>query len=316
MKAVVINEFGGKETLTLTDVLKPQPSADEVLVRINAAGVNPVDWKIREGWLKDLLPYEFPIILGWDLAGVVEETGDQVEGFANGDHVFAYNRRPVVQQGTYAEYTTVPESYIAHSPDSLSFEESASIPLAALTAYQAIYDAVQLQQGQSILIVGASGGVGGFAVQFAKLIGAKVTAVASEKNHAYLHGLGAEHAICYTKGDFQEPFKSICPSGADVVFDLIGGKTLKRAGNCVKSGGKVVSITDDPRSHVPEDKDIQSHFVFVEPSAKQLDHIREMVDSAKLKTHLSAVYPLSDVDKAHADMETGHTRGKIVLKIE
>ena len=316
MKAVVINEFGGKEKLALTDVSKPQPAEDEVLVRIKAAGVNPVDWKIREGWLKGLLPHEFPMILGWDLAGVVEETGDRVEGFAKEDHVYAYNRRPVIQHGTYAEYAAVSESYIAHSPASLSFEESASIPLAALTAYQAIYDAVQLQQGQSILIVGASGGVGGFAVQFANLIGAKVTAIASEKNHAYLQGLGAEHAICYTKGDFQESFKSIHPSGADVVFDLVGGKALKRAGNCVKSGGKVVSITDDPRSHVPEDKDIQSHFVFVEPNAKQLDHIREMVDSGKLKTHLSAVYALPDVDKAHADMETGHTSGKIVLKIE
>ena len=316
MKAVIINEFGGKETLTLTDVSKPQPAADEVLVRIKAAGVNPVDWKIREGWLKGLLPHEFPIILGWDLAGVVEETGDQVQGFAKGDHVFAYNRRPVIQQGTYAEYAAVPQSCTAHSPDRLSFEESASIPLAALTAYQAIYDAVQLQQDQSILIVGASGGVGGFAVQFANLIGAEITAIASEKNHDYLHALGAEHTICYTRGDFQEPFKSIYPLGADVVFDLVGGETLKMAGHCVKSGGKVVSITDDPRARVPEDKDIQSHFVFVEPNAKQLDHIRKMVDSAKLKTHLSAVYPLPDVHKAHADMETGHTCGKIVLKVE
>ena len=316
MKAVVINEFGGKETLTLTDAPKPQPAADEVLVRIKAAGVNPVDWKIREGWLKDLLPHEFPIILGWDLAGVIEETGERVDRFSKGDHVFAYNRRPVVQHGTYAEYASVPESYVSRSPESLSFEESASIPLAALTAYQAIYDAVQLQDGQSILIVGASGGVGGFAVQFASLIGANVTAIASEKNHAYLQGLGAEHAICYTKGDFQESFKEIHPTGANVVFDLIGGETLKKAGHCVKSGGKIVSITDDPGPHVPRDKNIQCHFVFVEPNANQLDHIREMVDSEKLRTHLSAVYSLPDVHKAHADMETGHTCGKIVLKVE
>jgi NADPH:quinone reductase-like Zn-dependent oxidoreductase len=315
MKAIVINEFGGKETLNLTEVPTPQPAEDEVLVRIKAAGVNPVDWKIREGWLKDLLPHEFPIILGWDLAGVVEKTGDRVNRIAKGDHVFAYNRRPIVQQGTYAEYAAVPENYITKSPGSLSFEESASIPLAALTAYQAVYDAVELQAGQSILIIGASGGVGGFAVQFAHLIGAKVTAIASEQNHAYLQGLGAEHAICYTKADFQEPFQAICPSGADVVFDLIGGEALKKAGNCVKAGGKIVSITDDPSSHVPEEKNIQCHFVFVEPKVPQLDHIREMVDAGKLKTHLSAVYSLADVHKAHADMETGHTRGKIVLKV-
>jgi NADPH:quinone reductase-like Zn-dependent oxidoreductase len=316
MKAVVINEFGGRGKLTLTDVPPPEPAEGEVLVRIRAAGVNPVDWKIREGWLKDLLPYKFPIILGWDLAGVIEETGYSVKRFTIGDKIFAYGRRPIVQQGTYAEYAALSESYITRSPDSLSFEESASIPLAALTAYQAVYDAVQLQRGQSILIVGASGGVGGFAVQFANLIGAKVTAIASEKNHPYLQGLGAEYTICYTKGDFQEQFKTICPSGADVVFDLIGGETLTKAGNCVKPGGKIVSITDDPRSHVPQDKNIHCHFVFVEPNVKQLDHIREMVDSGKLKTHLCSVYSLADVQKAHKEMETGHTRGKIVLKID
>jgi NADPH:quinone reductase-like Zn-dependent oxidoreductase len=315
MKAVTIEEFGGKEKLNLTEVPTPQPAENEVLVRINAAGINPVDWKIREGWLKDLLPHEFPIILGWDLAGVIEETGDGVDRLKKGDQVYAYNRRPVVQQGTYAEYAAVPEDYITQSPQSLSFEESASIPLAALTAYQAVYDAVELQQGQSILIVGASGGVGGFAVQFAHLIGATVTAIASEKNHAYLQGLGAQHAICYTKGDFQDSFKEICPSGADVVFDLIGADALKKAGDCVKEGGKIVSITDDPRSHVSEEKNIQSHFVFVEPKVPQLDHIRELVDSGKLKTHLSAVHPLSDVHKAHAEMESGHTCGKIVLKV-
>ena len=316
MKAVIFNEFGGKEKLDLTEVQKPQPTGDEVLVRIKAAGVNPVDWKIREGWLKDLMPHEFPIIPGWDLAGVVEETGDRIDRLKKGDQVYAYHRRPVVQHGTYAEYAAVPENYVAISPQRISFEESASIPLAALTAYQAVYDAVELQEGQSILIVGASGGVGGFGVQFASLVGARVTAIASEKNHAYVQGLGAEHAICYTKGDFEKSVKAIHPSGADVVFDLIGGESLKTAGKCVKNGGKIVSITDDPRSHVPEDRGIQSHFVFVEPNAKQLDHIRELVDSGKLKTHLSAVHPLSDVRKAHAEMESGHTCGKIVLKIE
>ena len=316
MKAVVINEFGGREKLNLSEVPTPEPAEGEVLIRIRAAGVNPVDWKIREGWLKDLLPYKFPIILGWDLAGVIEETGYSVKRFAKGDIIYAYGRRPIVQQGTYAEYTALPESYVTHCLDSLSAEESASIPLAALTAYQAVYDAVQLQAGQSILIVGASGGVGGFAVQFASLIGAGVTAVASEKNHAYLQGLGAEHTICYTKGDLQEQFQTICPSGADVVFDLIGGETLKKSVNSVKAGGKIVSITDDPQPHIPQEKNIQGHFVFVEPNVRQLDHIREMVDSGKLKTHLSSVYSLTDVQKAHAEMETGHTRGKIVLKID
>jgi len=316
MKAIVINEFGGREKLIHTDIPPPQPAEGEVLVRIKAAGVNPVDWKIREGLIKDLLPYEFPIILGWDLAGVIEETGYSVKRFAVGDKIFTYGRRPVVQQGTYAEYTALPESYITSCPASLTFEESASIPLAALTAYQAVYDAVQLQEGQSILIVGASGGVGGFAVQFANLIGARVIAVASEKNHPYLQSLGAEHAISYTRGDIYEQFKLNFPTGADVVFDLIGGETLKNIGSCVRAGGKIVSITEDPQPHLPPEKNIQSHFVFVEPNVKQLHHISELVDSGKLKTHLSSVYSLAEVQKAHAEMETGHTRGKIVLKID
>jgi NADPH:quinone reductase-like Zn-dependent oxidoreductase len=316
MKAVVINEFGGKDKLTLADLPTPEPAEGEVLVRIRAAGVNPVDWKIREGWLKDLFPHEFPLIQGWDLAGVIEDTGHSVKRLAKGDKIFAYARRPVIQKGTYAEYTAIPESYVTRSPDSLSFEESASIPLAALTAYQAIYDAVKLREGQSILIVGASGGVGGFAVQFANLIGARVTAIASEKNHAYLHDLGAENTVCYTKDDYDKQIQRIYPSGADVVFDLIGGDTLKSAVNCVKADGKIVSITEDPHPHRPSDKGIQSHFVFVEPNVKQLDHIRELVDSGRLKTYLSSVHSLADVQKAHAEMETGHTRGKIVLNID
>ncbi len=316
MKAVVINEFGGKDKLTLADLPTPEPAEGEVLVRIRAAGVNPVDWKIREGWLKDLFPHEFPVIPGWDLAGVIEDTGHSVKRLAKGDKIYAYARRPVIQKGTYAEYTAIPESYITRSPDSLSFEESASIPLAALTAYQAIYDAVKLREGQSILMVGASGGVGGFAVQFANLIGAKVTAIASEKNHAYLRDLGAENTVCYTKDDYDKQIQRIYPSGADVVFDLTGGDTLKSAVNYVKADGKIVSITEDPQPHLPADKGIRSHFVFVEPNVKQLDHIRELVDSGRLKTYLSSVHPLADVQKAHTEMETGHTRGKIVLNID
>ena len=316
MKAVIINEFGGRDKLIPTDVPEPKAAEGEVLVRIRAAGVNPVDWKIREGWLKDLFPHDFPLILGWDLAGVIEDTGHSVKRLAKGDKIYAYARRPIIQKGTYAEYTALPESYITRSPESLSFEESASIPLAALTAYQAVYDAVKLQKGQTILIIGASGGVGVFAVQFANLLGATVTAVASEQNHTFLRGLGAENAVCYTKGDYAEQIQTIFPSGADVVFDLVGGETLKNAANYVKAGGKIVSITEDPLPHVPTDKDIQCHFVFVEPNVLQLDRIRELVDSGRLKTHLSTVYSLTDAQKAHADMETGHTRGKIVLKID
>ena len=315
MKAVLIEEFGGPDKLKITDVPRPHPSEGEVLIRIKAAGVNPVDWKIRIGRLEGRLHHEFPLILGWDLAGVIEETGYSVKRFKKGDEVYAYCRRPVVQKGTYAEYSAVPESYVSLRPQNQSFEESSSIPLAALTAYQALYDAVKLKNGESVLIVGASGGVGGYAVQFAKLAGATVIGVASEQNHSYLRELGADWTIDYVNADFVDVFKNRFADGADAVFNLVSGDTLLKARECVKKGGRLVSIGDDPTSRFPDEKEIQLHYVFVEPNVIQLDHIRELVESEKLKTFVCAQYPLSDVKKAHEQMETGHTRGKIVLNV-
>ncbi len=315
MKAVLIEEFGGPDKLKITDVPRPHPSEGEVLIRIKAAGVNPVDWKIRAGGLEGRLHHQFPLILGWDLAGVIEETGYSARRFKKGDEVFAYCRRPVVQQGTYAEYTAVPESYVSLCPRNLSFEESSSIPLACLTAYQALYDAVKVKSGESVLIVGASGGVGGFAVQLAKLAGVTVIGVASEQNHSYLKELGADWTIDYVNTDFVNTFKNRFTDGADVVFNLVKGDTILKARECVKKGGRLVSIGDDPSSRFPDEKEIQLHYVFVEPNVIQLDHIRELVESGKLKTFVCAQYTLSEIKKAHEQMETGHTRGKIVLKV-
>lgn len=315
MKAVLIEEFGGLDKLKLTDVPRPHPSEGEVLIRIKAAGVNPVDWKVRIGRLEGRLHHKFPLILGWDLAGVIEETGYSVKRFKKGDEVYAYCRRPVVQHGTYAEYAAVPESYVSPRPRSLSFEESSSIPLAALTAYQAIYDAAKLKNGESVLIVGASGGVGGFAVQFAKMVGATVIGVASEQNHSYLKELGADWTIDYVNTDFVDTFKNQFSDGADVVFNLVKGDTILKARECAKKGGRLVSIGDDPASRFPDEKEIKLHYVFAEPNVIQLDHIRELVESGKLKTFVCAQYTLSEVKKAHEQMETGHTRGKIVLKV-
>ena len=315
MKAVLIEEFGGPDKLKITDVPRPDPSEGEVLIRVKAAGVNPVDWKIRAGGLEGRLHHKFPLILGWDLAGVIEETGYSATRFKKGDEVFAYCRRPVVQQGTYAEYTAVPESYVSLRPRNLSFEESSSIPLASLTAYQALYDAAKVKSGESVLIVGASGGVGGFAVQLAKLAGATVIGVASEQNHSYLKEMGADWTIDYVNSDFVDAFKDRFADGADVVFNLVKGETILKARQCVKGGGRLVSIGDDPSSRFPDEKEIQLHYVFVEPNVNQLDHIRELVESGKLKTFVSAKYTLAEIKKAHEQMETGHTRGKIVLKV-
>jgi NADPH:quinone reductase-like Zn-dependent oxidoreductase len=315
MKAVVINEFGGREVLKYVDMPIPEPGEGEVLVRVRAAGVNPVDWKIRAGHLKDFYPYKFPVVLGWDLAGVVEKVGYSARRFKSGDEVYAYCRRPVIQHGTYAEYVAIPETYIAHRPKTVSFEEAAAVPLAGLTAYQSVYDTVKLRAGESILILGASGGVGGFGVQFAKIAGAKVVAVASKKNHAYLKELGADEAVNYASGDFRSAVKSVLPHGADVVFDCFGPEGLTKGYDCVKRGGRVVSIL------VRENRDLAAkagavhHYVFVEPNVVELDHIRSLVEGGKLRVHLSSVHPLADVAKAQEEMETGHTRGKIILRM-
>ncbi len=281
---VVINEFGGREILKYVDMPEPEPGEGEVLVRVKAAGVNPVDRKIRAGYLKDSYLHKFPVILGWDLAGVVERLGYSARRFKPGDEVYAYCRRPVIQHGTYADYVAIPESYATFRPKSISCEEAASIPLAGLTAYQSVYDAVKLKAGESILILGASGGVGSFGVQFAKIAGGKVVAVASKKNHAYLRELGADEAV--TKGS-----------------------------DCVRRGGRLVSILVRESKELAAKTGASHHYVFVEPNVLELDHIRSLVEAGKLKIHLSAVHPLAEVGKAHEAMETGHTRGKIVLKM-
>lgn len=297
------------------DMPVPEPGEGEVLVRVKAAGVNPVDWKIRAGYLKDFYPYKFPVILGWDLAGVVEKLGYSARRFKAGDEVYGYCRRPVIQQGTYAEYVVIPESYVTFRPKNVSFEEAAAIPLAGLTAYQSMYDAVKLKAGESILILGASGGVGSFGVQFGKIAGAKVIAVASKKNHAYLKELGADEAVDYAAGDFRAAVKSILPQGADVVFDCFGVEALGKGYDCVKRGGRVVSILVRESKELAAKTGATHHYVFVEPNVLELDHIRNLVEAGKLRAHLSVVHPLAQAAKAHEAMEAGHTRGKIVLKM-
>lgn len=315
MKAVVINEFGGREVLKYVDMPVPEPGEGEVLVRVKAAGVNPVDWKIRAGYLMDFYPYKFPIVLGWDLAGVVEQLGFSARRFKSGDEVYGYCRRSVIQHGTYAEYVAIPESYITPRPKNVSVEEAAAIPLAGLTAYQSVYDAVELKAGDSILILGASGGVGSFGVQFGKLAGAQVVAVASKRNHGYLKEVGADEAVDYAAGDFRDGVKSVLPQGADVVFDCVGPEALAQGYDCVKRGGRVVAILVRESKELAAKTGATHHYVFVEPNVVELDHIRSLVEMGKLRVHLSLIHPLAEVAKAHEVMETGHTRGKIILRM-
>ena len=242
MRAVAIESFGGSERLRLTDVPRPRPSRDEVLVRTVAAGVNPVDWKIREGFLADRSPHAFPLVPGWDVAGVVEEIGESISRFRKGDKVWAYARKPVVQWGTYAEFVAVREDHVALMPSKLLFEEAAGIPLAALTAYQALFVHARVESGMTVLVHAAAGGVGHFAVQLATHAGARVYGTASSANHPFVLELGAVGAIDYGREDFREGVSRLCPDGVDVVLDAVGGDTQHRSLDVVKAGGSLVSI--------------------------------------------------------------------------
>jgi NADPH:quinone reductase-like Zn-dependent oxidoreductase len=313
MKAIAISEFGGSDKLQLIDLPAPEVKEAEILVQVRAAGVNPVDWKIREGYLKDLFTHEFPVILGWDAAGIVEQTGPKVTRFKEGDEIFAYCRKPTVHGGSYAEYIVLEEEHGAVKPKNISFEEAASIPLAALTAYQSLFDAAKLQPGETILIHAAAGGVGGFGVQLAKDNGAVVWATASDRNKEYVLSLGASQVVDYNREDFRAVIRSRYPDGVDVVFDCVGGEVLRQSSEIVKVGGRLVTIVDDPTDLARAD--IHKEFVFVAPNSTQLTELARMIEQGRLKTHLSQIFPfgLEEVRKAHELSESGHTRGKMVL---
>jgi NADPH2:quinone reductase len=313
MKAIAINEFGGRDKLQLIDLPVPEVVEGEILVQVKAAGVNPVDWKIREGYLKDLFSHQFPVILGWDAAGLVEGVGNGVTRFKSGDEIFAYCRKPIVHGGAYGEYILLKEEHAALKPKNISFEEAASIPLAALTAYQSLFDAANLQPGETILIHAAAGGVGGFGVQLARGHGAVVWATASSRNKAYVQDLGASQVVDYTQENFGKAILSQYPAGVDVVLDCVGGEVLEKSAEIVKEGGHLISIVDDPTGLVRDD--IHKEFVFVAPNSTQLTELARMVEQGRLKTYLSQVFPfgLEEARKAHELSESGHTRGKMVL---
>lgn len=312
MNAAYFEEFGDLSNVKTGKLEKPQAGEAEVLVRIKSAGVNPVDAAVARGMLKDAIPTEFPAIPGWDVAGVVEETGFSARRFKPGDEVYAYARRPVVQHGTFAEYISIPESYLALRPQEISMEASGGIPLVGLTAYQSLFDAGDLQSGQTLLILGASGGVGTLAIQLAKAKGATVIGVASESNHKYMKELGADHTIDYNDDHVGAAVSDIAPDGVDLIFHCSRGDSFSQVmeTGVLKEDGKVVSIT---KSQPNISDDIDFTYVFVEPNAVQLQHIQELTDEGKIKVPVSKTYPLDETVEALKAIETLHTQGKIVI---
>ena len=312
MRAIAVNEWGGRDKLELIEHDPPPVAPDGVLVRVRAAGVNPVDAKIRGGYMAQALPYHFPVILGWDAAGVVEQVGPAVTWFRPGDPVYGYCRRHHLQYGTYAEYTTVPEGFLAHMPPGLSFEEAAALPCVSLTAHQAL-EALGIRGGESLFVAGGAGGVGHTAIQLAAARGARVVATASPPNHDFLRALGAE-PLDYRADDLPERLRDLlADSGADAAFDLFGGDTREQAFATLRRGGRLASVARPP----PEPREgHEVHYVFVRPSGYDLGEVvTPLVNEGRLKPHVEATYPLERAAEAHERLEAGHVRGKLVLTI-
>lgn len=308
MKAVRMYAHGGPETLVYEEAPLPEPSADEVLIRVYAASVNPVDWKIRDGYGKDMFKHHLPLILGWDVAGTVEAVGPEVERLKPGDAVYGYTS--LFRDGAYAEYMVAKEAEIAIKPASLDFVQAAAVPVAALTAWQAMFDTAGLDANQRVLIHAAAGGVGSMAVQLAKAKGAYVISTASARNVDFLRELGVNEVIDYQATPFETVVHDV-----DVVLDTIGGDTQARSFSVLRQDGFLASIVAPPSEETAAQHGVRSAMIGVQPNAVQLSEISALIDSGKVKPYVETVLPLSEARQAHEMSQSGRTRGKLVLQV-
>ncbi|TCJ86686.1 UNVERIFIED_ORG: alcohol dehydrogenase [Bacillus cereus] len=332
MKAMIIDKYG-KVPMRMAEVPTPEINEYEVLAEIHAASINPIDFKIRDGKVKMLLKYEMPLILGNDFSGVIVKVGSKVTRFKVGDEIYARPRKNKI--GTFAEYIAIHEDDIALKPKNLSFEEAASIPLVGLTSYQALHDIMHLQKGQKILIHAGSGGVGTFAIQLAKIMGATVTTTASEAGADLVKSLGADEIINYKTEKFEEMLQDY-----DAVFDTIGGRTLEKSFNIIKSGGNIVSVSGMPNARFGKEfgsgffktflfslasrkltalekkHNAQYSFLFMKPSGDQLRTIANYIEVGEIKPVIDRVFPFEDAQKAMEYSEAGRAKGKIIVKIK
>jgi NADPH:quinone reductase-like Zn-dependent oxidoreductase len=308
MKAVVVNEYGGPEVLKYQETPKPEPKDDEILIRVIAAAVNPVDSYVRQGMFAKRGLDNRPVIIGYDIAGVVEKTGANAKKFKAGDKVYSY--LSVMRGGGYAEFAVAKESETALKPKNINFVEAAAVPLAATTAWQALIDTAKLEKGQTVLIHGGSGGVGSFAIQIATARGAKVIATASTAHLGLLKQLGVDQAIDYTATKFEDVVKDV-----DLVLNCVRADALNRSYGVVKKGGMIVSITDEPDQTECAKHGIRCSRLGAHPDASVLEELTKLIEGGKMKPIVSQTFPLAETSKAHEQIETHHTLGKIVLKV-
>jgi NADPH:quinone reductase-like Zn-dependent oxidoreductase len=309
MKAAYIKQYGNVDNLIIGDLDIPTISASQVLIKVKATGVNPVDFHIRNGMLKDSGTHELPLILGWDAAGIVSEVGQQVTDFKLGDEVYVYT--PLTEQGAQAEYLAVDADVVAHKPASLSFVQSAAVPLAALTALQALTIHGQLQKGQKVLIHNASGGVGNFAVQIAKHLGAYVIATGSEAKKDFIISSGADEFIDYKQDDFEQRVSDI-----DLVFAAVGGNNIvERSLHVIKPNGRLIALLDEIDEKKAQSKNIFYARMMVEPSKIGLNTLTDMLESNQLKVTIDSVFSLANAKQAMIKSESARATGKIVIEV-
>lgn len=299
MRAVVLHETGGPEVLQVEDVPRPEPADGQVLIRVEAIGVNPIDWKYRRG----VMPKELPAVLGSDVSGVVEVS--RADGLAEGDAVFG-----LAASGAYAEYAVSPGALLAKRPPGLTPQQAAALPVAALTAWQALFDRGGIGSGNVVLVAGAAGGVGHLAVQFARYAGARAIGIGSAHSRDYVIGLGAEEFVDYTTQDVGQAVSDV-----DLAFDTVGGDNAAAMLPAVREGGVLVTIAGAPPEQQAAERGVRAELLFMSPNAGQLAKVGELVASGEVVVAIAETLPLAEVAKAHELSETGHTRGKIVLEV-
>jgi NADPH:quinone reductase-like Zn-dependent oxidoreductase len=308
MKAVRIHQYGGREVLSIDDIPVPAIAPDEVLVRVVAASINPVDWKVRAGYLAQMIPHPLPLTLGWDVSGVVTAVGAGVTQWQVGDAVFS--RPDLARDGTYAEFVAIRANECARKPRTISHVEAASLPLAGITAWEAMVDVARVGPGQRVLVHAGSGGVGSLAIQIVKAAGATVIATTSGRNRALVESLGADQVVDYTATTVADAVEPV-----DVVFDTIGGDVQEASWSLLKPGGIQVSIISPPDEARAAGLGVRGAFVFIGPNAPVLERLAAMVDGGTLRPIVGAEFALSDIAAAHALSESGRAVGKIVLYV-
>jgi NADPH:quinone reductase-like Zn-dependent oxidoreductase len=300
MRAVLLHETGGPDVLRVEDIERPEPGDGEVLIRVHAASINPIEWKYRSG----LMPKQVPSVLGSDISGTVEIS--RADGFAEGDEVFG-----LAASGAYAEFATTPAAMIARKPAGINHEQSAALPVAGMTAWQALFDRAALQRGQSALIAGASGGVGHMAVQFAsKLGGARTIGIGSSRNREFVLSLGADEYVDYNQQEVAEAV-----GGMDVAFDTVGGAMTRALLATLRPGGVLITIASAPPEDAALERGVRAEMLSMSPNSEQLAHIGEIVAAGDVRVEIAEVLSLHEVPRAHALSESGHVRGKIILDI-